>query len=489
MTILQIDKLNVQSVNAKPLLTDITLTLNAKHCLALVGASGAGKSLLSKAILGMLPANLQTSGQILFKNHQINTQTIAQLRGRKIGLIVQDPMQAFDPLMPLIKQFQETLCFHLNLNTYEAKILAEKMLAQVELSNTLLERYPNQLSGGQLQRMVIALTMALSPELIIADEPTSALDYATQQALIPLFLKIKQQSALLFISHDLTLANRLADEIAVLEQGKIVEQWQNISGESPVLQHPASQKLVNYAQYLSQIESRAPCQVNLDKPLLEVKDLCKFYPKSHRLFGREKTPILQQISFKLYAGESVGLIGGSGAGKSTLARLICGIEQADQGAIWLNGESVTKAKVRQRQISVVFQDYLSSLNPHFPVWKAITEPLVILGKRENLRAEAQKWLVRVGLASDLLDAYPAQLSGGQAQRVCLCRALITQPSLIILDEVLSNLDTINQLQILQLLKQLQMESKISFLFITHHLAALEYLCDRTLVLKSGKLVC
>jgi len=182
------------------------------------------------------------------------------------------------------------------------------------------------------------------------------------------------------------------------------------------------------------------------------------------------------------------LIGGSGSGKSTLARLICGIEQADQGTILLNGEPIAKSKIRRRHISVVFQDYLSSLNPYFPVWKAVTEPLTIVGKSSDLREEAKRWLPKVGLSLDLLEALPHQLSGGQAQRVCLCRALISQPSLIILDEVLSNLDTINQMQILRLLKQLQAEFKMSFLFITHHLATLEYLCDRSLVLKEGSLV-
>ncbi|WGE90003.1 ABC transporter ATP-binding protein [Actinobacillus arthritidis] len=467
---------------------NICLSLQEQHCLALVGPSGAGKSLLSKAILGLLPENLQISGRISFKNCEITPEILKQLRGRKIGLIVQNPMQAFDPLMLLIHQFQETFHFHLQMDKESGMRLAEQMVEQVELPKTLLYRYPNQLSGGQLQRMVIALTMALSPELIIADEPTSSLDFATQQALIPLFLKLKQRSSLLFISHDLHLVHLLADEIAVLEQGKIVEQWRNIAEQTPVLTHHISQELLHYAESLTQVTRHTDQVISTTVPLLELTDICKSYPKSHRLFAREYTAILQHISFKLYPGESVGLIGGSGSGKSTLARLICGVEKADQGRILLNGQPIAQTKVRQQHISVVFQDYLSSLNPYFPVWKAVTEPLVILSKQQYLRAEAKRWLPKVGLSLDLLDALPHQLSGGQAQRVCLCRALITQPSLIILDEVLSNLDTINQMQILRLLKQLQTEFKMSFLFITHHLATLEYLCDRTLVLKDGRIL-
>ncbi len=488
MNILQIDNLNVHTVAAKPLLINLSLSLRKKHCLALIGPSGAGKSLLAKAILGLLADNLQTSGQIQFKNCNITPDRLNRLRGLKIGLIVQNPIQAFDPLILLIKQFQETLGIHLKMDKVSSKILAEQMVEQVELPKALLYRYPSQLSGGQLQRMVIALTMALSPELIIADEPTSALDSETQQALIPLFQKIKQRTSLLFISHDLHLARLLADEIVVLDQGSIVEKWQNIAEQTPILNHQTSQKLWHYAESLKQVTRKTDNIKNIAPPLLELTNICKSYPKSHRLFAREYAPILQHISFQLYPGESVGLIGSSGSGKSTLARLICGIEKVDQGSILLNGQPISEAKVRRRYISVVFQDYLSSLNPYFPVWKAVTEPLVIMGKQRDLREEAKRWLPKVGLSLDLIDALPHQLSGGQAQRICLCRALITQPSLIILDEVLINLDAINQMQILRLLKQLQREFKMSFLFITHHLATLEYFCDRTLVLKEGQLI-
>lgn len=476
---LQVNNLNVQTASGQILLKNCNFSLKANETLAILGKSGSGKSLLAKAILDLLPAEIQHSGEVLFNGKTISPS----MRGREIGLILQNPMTAFDPLMTLKSQFVETLQMLFNYAPSQCVKMTQQAIENVQLPANLLEHYPNQLSGGQLQRMVIALTLLLKPKLIIADEPTSSLDAQTQAELVPLFQQVRQHSALIFITHDLALAKQITNHALVIDSAEIVEKW--AFDQAP--QSDAGKALLYAYKALKQTQEKAN-QYQI-KPILTVTQLCKSYRKSHRLFSlarKEKMSVLSNISFSLNEGEILGLVGKSGSGKSTLSRLICGINTADSGEILLFGKSVKDRQHRKNNISIVFQDYLSSINPTMQIWQAVSEPLENVNTQTK-RQMALAMLQKVGLDENYLGRYPYQLSGGQAQRVCIARALISHPKLVILDEAVSSLDVVNQRQILDLLLSLKAEFNLSYLFISHNLNTINYCCNRILFLENGTL--
>jgi len=507
MALLTVGNLTI-SLNAEnSLVRAIDFHVEPGETLAIVGESGSGKSLSLLAVLGLLPAEMQVQGEIVFKGmalHDFNARQKRQIRGAQIGYISQDPLSNLHPLKSVGRQIEEAILAHQSVGR---KALRQRVLALLEDVGIrdAARRYhdkPTKFSGGMRQRVMIAIAIALNPSLIIADEPTTALDATVQASIIRLLKRLQQQHgcALVFISHNLRVVADIADRVVVMQHGSIVEQ-----GEKQTLFHNPQQEYTRallqagWHQYES---SQRPPQVT---PLLTLESVSRSYPQPGYFWSRKApVPVLNDISFTLHKGEILGLVGESGSGKTTLGKMIVGLDSPESGTIDLAGERWASAGLARpghqhplrHAVQMVFQDPYSSLNPRRKIGDILAEPLQITARRERgerlsateLHQAVAHLLTRVELSPALMQRYPSQLSGGQRQRIVIARALAMKPKVIVADEAVSALDITTQHRIIQLFSRLRAEVGLSILFISHDMDVVAALCDRILVLEAGKII-
>lgn len=483
----------------KPVVHGINLDIHSGEILSLVGESGSGKSVTALSILRLLPSPPAEiiSGDILWHGQSIRAMSERQvraLRGSKISVIFQEPMTSLNPLHTVGKQILEMIQLHRPLNRSRAADHALAMLHRVGLKEPekKLKSYPHQLSGGERQRVMIALALVNEPELLIADEPTTALDVTIQDQILELLAKLQKDMGMtvLFITHDLGIVNRFSDRVAVMEGGHLVE----VGKTRDVFDTPQH----SYTRKLLEAEPGvAPEPLATDREvILEGRDLKVWFPIQRGILRRTVGHVkaVDGIDFRLHVGESLGVVGESGSGKSTLARAILKLEQS-QGELWFEGQGLhlfDRKAMRpfRRAMQIVFQDPYGSLSPRLSVEQIVREGLDIhgIGTPEERTQAVIRAMEEVELDPALRFRYPNEFSGGQRQRIAIARALIMRPSFIILDEPTSSLDRTVQFQVIALLKRLQAEHGLSYLFISHDLKVVKSLCHSVVVMKEGRVV-
>ncbi|MCE0497399.1 MAG: ABC transporter ATP-binding protein [Methylacidiphilales bacterium] len=481
----------------------ISFTLRRGECLALVGESGSGKSVTSRTLVGLagpraeVTANrLRLDGEDLLS---IREAAWRKIRGRRIGFVMQDALGSLDPLRTVGREVAEPLLIHGALNRAQREAKVIELLRSVGIPEPELRalQYPHQLSGGLRQRALIASAIACGPELLIADEPTTALDAAVQAQVLLLLESLRNaNTAMLIISHDLAVVSRLADRVAVMHQGLIVEQ----GPIDEVLQNPQhvyTQSLLAAASYVHGGNRRwAPTTMNevlsnKDEFVINADNVTKTFPNPD---GKSRT-VVERVSFVLRRKETLGIVGESGSGKTTLMRMILGLEKPDAGAVYLRGNSWTSLssaaqRSERRRIQVIFQDPFSSFDPRYTVEHVIGEALGVIGisGRKERRQQTIELLRWVRLDASILPRRPIELSGGQRQRVAIARALAPRPEVLVCDEPVSALDVSVQAQILELLEDLKERLGLSCLFISHDLDIVHRISDRVMVMKDGVVV-
>ncbi|WP_019969947.1 ABC transporter ATP-binding protein [Mycobacterium sp. 141] len=474
------------TIGRREIVRGVSFDVAREQTVGIVGESGSGKSMTVLAATGLLdaPGAVVTGTATLAGGSQLvgaSTRTLRQVHGGRIGFVFQDPGTSLNPLLTLSRQITETLETHRNMTRRQARERAGELLDAVGLPTDRLDSYPHQLSGGQRQRVMIAIALACDPELLIADEPTTALDVTTQAQIIDLVADLQKEfgAAVVWISHDLGVIGQVADEVTVLRDGEAVEQ-------SPILdvfdhpQHPYTRELLGSRP---RIDGDGPAEVEDTPVLLDVNGLDVRYGD---------VTAVQDVSFQIRRGTTLGLVGESGSGKSTVAAALTGLAEPAAGTATLDGVNVFGAdRNLRRRISLVFQDPFASLNPRARVGAAIGEPLQVhrLAKGRRARSERVAQLLElVGLPADFASRYPHELSGGQRQRVSIARALATEPDLLILDESTASLDVSIQSRVLDLLTELQQDLGLSYLFIAHDLAVVHRMCHDVMVMRSGVVV-
>jgi ABC-type glutathione transport system ATPase component len=483
----------------------VSLEVRRREILCVVGESGSGKSVMAKAILRLLPEPhvRVTAGRVMYDGDDLlllSPAGIRAVRGGRIAMIFQEPMAALNPLMTVGRQTDEIIEVHTPLGPAARRQRVIEVFGDVRLPEPerLLRSYPHELSGGQRQRVMIAMALALEPALIIADEPTTALDVTTQAQILRLLKELQGRhgTAILFITHDFGVVAEIADRVAVMRQGRLVEEGETFA----VLQRPQHA----YTQALvAAVPSLSPRQVVqgstppvAERPLLKVAGLSKTYTGRGGPFSlaRRRVPAVAGVSLEIGKGHSLALVGESGSGKSTLARCIVGLERADRGAIVLEGRDVahlSRARLRpfRKVLQMIFQDPFASLNPRWRVGDIIAQGPIVNGTpRRKAHAEAAELLRLVGLDPKAANRYPHEFSGGQRQRIGIARALAVKPKLIIADEPVSALDVSIQKQVLELLDELRRAFHLSMLFITHDLRVAAQVCEEIAVMKDGMIV-
>ena len=524
LPILAVNGLHITFAGTQPFtaVNNISFAIQKGKTLAIVGESGSGKSLTALAIMGLLPTAASLQGSITLQTAQINA-TLEQnypqdIRGKEIGMVFQEPMSSLNPVMRVGKQLKEAILTHQTITDATAKKLAIDWLAKVQLPQPekIYDRYPHQLSGGQKQRIMIAMAMCNHPALLIADEPTTALDVTVQQEIIHLMHYLQQEygTAMIFITHDLGLAATIADDVLVMYNGEMME----YGTANDVLSNPqnpytkallqcrpsAAQKGetlpivadILYPQNIAQIPSPQKV-IPIGNTLLSVKDLKVWFPQEQNILGTPRSyfKAVDGVSFDLHKGEVLGLVGESGCGKSTLSRALMGLVPVHEGSMLFNGQDLATFSSKEwrpirSKIQMIFQDPYSSLNPRMTIGDMLTEPLKVHGiaSGSGLLPEARRLLDLVQLPSTALNKYPHEFSGGQRQRIGIARALAPRPEILICDESVSALDVSIQAQVLNLLKDLQADFGLTYLFIAHDLAVVHYISDRVMVMQSGIIV-
>lgn len=475
----------------------ISFDIHEQETLALVGESGSGKSVTALSILRLLRNEqvIYPTGDILFEGNSLlhaSEKSLRKVRGNQISMIFQEPMVSLNPLHTVEKQLYEVLSLHRGMRRNEARSEILQYLDRVGIKEpkNKLSAYPHQLSGGERQRVMIAMAILTHPKLLIADEPTTALDVSVQAQIIQLLKELKTElnMSMLFISHNLSIVKKLADKVAVMQQGQIVE-YNNKQRIFLRPQHPYTQTLLN-----SEPSGEPIVLPETPGILLSVNHLNVEVTTQKRLFSSKKKKIVDNVGFVIHQGETVGLVGESGSGKSTTAMAILRLIKSD-GDILFDGHHIDHLTAKKllpfrSRIQVVFQDPFSSLNPRFNVEQIISEGLLThkkLSKSEREQAVIDIML-EVGLDPAMRFRYPTEFSGGQRQRIAIARALILRPELLILDEPTSSLDHTIQQQIIHLLKSLQQKYQLSYLFISHDLSVIYTMCHHVVVMKEGKIV-
>lgn len=483
----------------------LDFAISAGQTFALVGESGSGKSMTAMALLRLLPeaASLRTGRVVLGDTDltRLPEKEMRRIRGGKLGIIFQEPSTCLNPVLTIGKQLEETLRLHTNLRGAEMRARAVQWLTRVGIPEPerRLDDYPFQFSGGQKQRIMIAMALAAEPRLLIADEPTTALDVTVQNQILELLADIQRELglAILLITHDLAVVKKVAQHVALMRHGRIVE-VRDAPGFFADPCHPYARELLAAIPTLER-RTRPVKQPDGD-PVLEVRDLGVRYVR-RRAFMRSPTgvEVLKGVSFSVHAGETLALLGGSGCGKTTTAKALLGLLEGQAqvtGQALLYGENLLAARRRalkqmRRHVQIVFQDPYASLDPRMPVGEILAEGMAAL-RPEWSRSErddrAADMLKRVGLPVDSVRRYPHEFSGGQRQRIAIARALAVEPSVLICDEPTSALDVSVQAQILDLLQSLQDTLKLACLFITHNFGVVEYMADRIAIMHEGRIV-
>jgi peptide/nickel transport system ATP-binding protein len=505
----------------------LNFVLQKTKTLAIVGESGSGKSISSLALMGLLAKGLNAKGSIIYNSVELinnKEEEWQKLRGKDIAMIFQEPMSALNPSMTCGKQVAEILQIHTKLGEKEIKKKVLGLFEKVELPRALelYRSYPHQLSGGQKQRVMIAMAIACDPKILIADEPTTALDVSVQAGILSLLKKLQEENgmAMLFISHDLGVVRKVADEILVMHLGQAKEHaatetlFKNPqdsytkgllacrpTADTYYRRLPLVRDFMEEEAHETEIisptvrENRAMAKLK-QEPLFQVKDLAKIYRSTQGLWAKKvEHQALNDLAFEVYPQESLGLVGESGSGKTTLGRILVGLEKADRGQVFFKGEDIVNYSAKQwrllhKSIQIIFQDPFTALNPKISIGDAITAVIQKrkrAGKKQAV-AETKELLEKVGLLPDYYPRYPHEFSGGQRQRIGIARALAVQPEFIVCDESVSALDVSVQAQILNLLNDLKEEFGFTYLFISHDLQIVKYFCDRVLVIQNGKLV-
>ncbi|NWG74688.1 MAG: ABC transporter ATP-binding protein [Rubrivivax sp.] len=492
---------------------------------ALVGESGSGKSVTAMSIVNLLPDNAERRGRIDYRGRDLLGATLAELqalRGREIACVFQDPMTSLNPVFTVGHQLCEPLIRHLGMAPREAIAKAESLLAEVGIPEPKrrLAAYPHELSGGQQQRVMIAMALACEPKLLIADEPTTALDVTIQRQILELLAKLKERHrmSVLFISHDLGVVGEIADHVVVMRHGEIREQGPvarifeapqdaytkallacrpSLEGNPARLQviddHMAAQggrETVGAAS-----ASAAPKDPNAPV-VLEVRSLAKSFFLREGLFGKREFKAVRDVNFRLRRGHTLGVVGESGSGKTTMGLTLLRLHEPTGGEVIFDGKNLLELSDRERQamrrrIQIVFQNPYASLNPRFTIGQTLIEPMAIHGiGRDTAEREqrARALLDKVGLSGRTFHKYPHEFSGGQRQRIALARCLTLNPEVLVLDEAVSALDVSVQAQVLNLLKDLQDELGLAYIFISHDLAVVRFISDEVLVMKDGVVV-
>ena len=503
----------------------VNIELYEGDCLGVVGESGSGKSVTSLSILNLIypNPNAVTTGKVIRYSDesstdllQLDEQALSDIRGNDISMVFQEPMSSLNPVKRCGSQIEEVLEIHNIVPKDQRKSEVLELIDSVELpeAERIYRSYPHELSGGQLQRVNIAMALAGDPKIMICDEPTTALDVTVQKKIIQLLKRIviEKNIALIFVCHDLDLVNELCNKVVVMYKGDVVEQ-----GMLPdTFRNPQSDytqallacrpkpsyneiQLPTVDKVMSGIykeEKRPQAEIDRDQIVLIVNDLTVNYRTNPlAIFQRKKyLKAVNNVSFKLYKGSVLGIVGESGSGKSTVAKCICGVIPASEGQIIYDGRAIdgrvlSSDKNLRRQIQIIFQDPYGSLNPRMTIGQAILEPINYHKLRPgNAKERVLELLNEVGLDEEYYDRYPHQLSGGQRQRVCIARALSVEPQILICDESVSALDVSVQSQILNLLDSLRAKYQLSIIFISHDLSVIHYISDEVIVMKDGKIV-
>ncbi|MBD3749693.1 MAG: ABC transporter ATP-binding protein [Sphingobacteriales bacterium] len=519
----------------------INLSLEKGEIIGLVGESGSGKSVSSLAFMRLLDKNALISGKVFFGETDLLSLSESEMqryRGNQIAMIFQEPMTSLNPVMTCGKQVAETILIHQKTDQKSAKAKTIQLFEEVKLPEPAYtyQKYPHELSGGQKQRVMIAMALACDPKVLIADEPTTALDVTVQKNILELLLKLKNERdmSLIFISHDLAVIGEIADKVLVMYKGEIVEQGPikevflnpkhpytkgllacRPSPELQLAQLPTIHDFVSFhndkiessdlaiddlkRQYKVSVEEISAKRMILyqREPLLQIKELNTWFPKKGNWFEKEKsyTKAVAGVSFDVFPGETFGLVGESGCGKTTLSRTILKLIEPSSGEIIFNKQNITVLSAKEmrplrKDIQIIFQDPYSSLNPVKTVGDAIMEPLQvhqIFNSNQERKDFVLDLMQKVGLTPEQFHRYPHEFSGGQRQRVVIARALALQPKLIICDESVSALDVSVQAQVLNLLKDLQKQFQLTYIFISHDMTVVKHMADRMMVMNAGKI--
>ena len=505
---------------------NLSFDVGAGETVAVVGESGSGKSVTALSTMRLLPqANSRTEGEILFGGHNLLTlpeEQMRHLRGNELAMIFQEPMTSLNPVLTIGFQIGETLKYHRGLDPQAARAESLRILERVRIPGAArrLDDYPHQLSGGMRQRVMIAMSLACRPQLLIADEPTTALDVTIQAEILELIKLLQEEEgmAVIFITHDMGIVAETADRVVVMLKGKKVEEGQTAAlFRAP--QHPYSRALLAAVPRLGAMRDELlpkpfaiidpqtglpvpppQCDLSVDegeKPLLEVKNLVTSFDVRSGLFASVTARVhaVENVSFDLRAGETLALVGESGCGKSTTGRSVLRLVEPRAGRVMFDGEDIgaldKEGLRRARQnMQMIFQDPFASLNPRKSVGAAIAEPIIVhgLAGAEEARAQVAELLRRVGLSPDMADRYPHEFSGGQRQRLCIARALALKPKLIVADEAVSALDVSIKAQVVNLMMELQAEMGLAYLFISHDMAVVERVSHRVAVMYLGEIV-
>ncbi|QRM56657.1 ABC transporter ATP-binding protein [Sinorhizobium sp. BG8] len=478
---------------------DISFDLNAGEILCIIGESGSGKSVTANAIMGLLAPVIKVSaGSIHFKGIDLikaEEETLRGLRGRAVSIIFQDPLSALNPLMTVGDQISEVMEAHSvgTAETRRAKVL--ELLQEVGLPDPKLlqHQYPFRLSGGQRQRVMIAMALALDPDVLIADEPTTALDVTTQAQILELIRKIQRRKnmSVMFITHDFGVVAEIADRVIVMEKGNLVEQ----GPAEKVLNHPSHPYTQRLIAAVPRMRASDRDGAEETPVVLEVEKLNKTYRSAGGLFSKGRTVhAVNDVSFTIHKGRTLGVVGESGSGKSSLGRVLLKLMDSDGGRMLFDGRDIAQMKEDDFRslrpyIQMVFQDPFASLNPRHTIGKVLTVGPIAHGVSiQEAKAKALRLLELVGLDAGAYDRFPHEFSGGQRQRIGIARALMFDPVLLVADEAVSALDVSIQAQILELLSRVQKEMKVAMIFITHDLRVASQICDEVAVMYKGSIV-